>query len=807
MRICQLQLQDTPLSIRVEASKALKPHSTPVVTTAIDSTDTLLATGSADGIVKVWDIRGVYTTHTFHGSGSVTTLTMFEIDIQNQGRSVIGHRLAAGYEDGQIRVFDLEKRKTRATLQVHTSVVRALDFDRKSNALVSASSDKTVVLWSASNWKPQKTITALEDVQTTFFVDSGFLLTGGERGILRLWDLSTVAEIAQSNDANGSSIVQAMRASSPKFVLSVHEDFTIELHSLGDSGDLKKQHGNLPLQKRISGTHDEVIDFAIVGQHKDYLAVATNVEEIKILSIKSEETSRDSEAKYYGSDVGVLKGHNDVVICLDVDWSGTWMISGAKDNTARLWRLDPEKNSFSSAAVCIGHTESIGAIALLSTTPADDSIAYHEPLQNPPKFAITGSQDKTIKHWSIIPGPSDQQFSVRATYTRKAHDKDINAIDVSHDSTFFASASQDRTVKIWSVREGETVGVLRGHRRGVWSVKFSPKGTHPITSEGNKASNARGYALTGSGDKTVKIWNLSDYSCLRTFEGHTNSVLKVVWLNSKTRPGSTEMQADSEENNLPQKPQEASDSVKVASAAGDGLVKVWDVTSEELATTLDNHTDRVWALLVHPTSGSILSGGGDGVITSWKDTTSSKVAASAAASTARIEEDQRLQNFMRNGSYREAITLALQLNHPARLLSLFTAVVGTYPPEEGSLCGVKAVDNVIVNLGDEQLSALIGRLRDWNTNAKSAPVAQRVLWTILKSYSPARLLNLQRGKGSNVKDMLDAIKVYTERRYSRMEELIHESYLVDYTLQEMDQFTDSTELLGSAIQSNGINAI
>src|SRR5205814_9315163 len=100
------------------------------------------------------------------------------------------------------------------------------------------------------------------------------------------------------------------------------------------------------------------------------------------------------------------------------------------------------------------------------------------------------------------------------------------------------------------------------------------------------------------------------------------------------------------------------------------------------------------------------------------------VAASSAAAMAMVEQEQQLQNYINAGSYRPAITLTLQLNHPARLLSLFTSVVNTFPPEVGSLCGVKAVDEVLGSLSDQQLFLLLLRLRDWNTNARTAPVAQ-----------------------------------------------------------------------------------
>jgi U3 small nucleolar RNA-associated protein 13 len=64
----------------------------------------------------------------------------------------------------------------------------------------------------------------------------------------------------------------------------------------------------------------------------------------------------------------------------------------------------------------------------------------------------------------------------------------------------------------------------------------------------------------------VKLWSLDDYSCVKTFEGHSNSVLKVDFFNS---------------------------GMQIVSAASDGLVKVWNVREEECVATMDNHDDKV----------------------------------------------------------------------------------------------------------------------------------------------------------------------------------------------------------------------
>ncbi|KAK2801273.1 hypothetical protein FQN49_008911, partial [Arthroderma sp. PD_2] len=393
-----------------------------------------------------------------------------------------------------------------------------------------------------------------------------------------------------------------------------------------------------------------------------------------------------------------------------------------------------------------------------------------------------------------------------ALYTRKAHDKDINALDVNYSSTLFASASQDRTAKIWSVEDGSVTGVLRGHKRGVWSVRFAPKDT-PVSTTAS-GSNGRGIVATGSGDKTIKLWSLSDYSCLLTFEGHANSVLKVLWL---PPPRISQSDEDISARGA------AQTSPLVASAGADGLVKIWSPFTGEVETTLDNHTDRVWALATPyaPSSAefnqtksqesdlefSLISGAADSVVTFWKDTTSSTLSAAVTASSARIEQDQQLQNYIHAGAYREAITLALRLNHPGRLLSLLTSAIDANDDAAergpGDLTGNPEIDIVLKSLDHELLYILLLRLRDWNTNARTARVSQRILYALFRSYPSSTFIELagrknalpaegKPEKSAAMKDILDALAAYTERHYRRVEELVDESYLVEWVLGEMD---------------------
>jgi len=832
-----------------------------VVVSAVDSTGTLLATGGADGVVKVWDIRAGFTTHTFHGhSGLISALHFFQVepsDAEPQPKSrkrksrsgddqmtddsaetTTTFRLASGGEDGKIHVWDLHKRKSVATLNSHVSVVRSLDYSSQRQLLLSSSRDKTVIAWSSKTWQPVLTAPILETVESAGFVANGdFFYTGGENARIRVWNMNgTETTREQEPGVETEAILDVQHHPHLNFLLSVHVDQTLVLHSLEPliQSVVDPTIDPLPVIRTISGTHDEIIDLAFVGTDSSMLALATNLEDIRLINLKHEQNPDSTDvtsATYFGADVTTLKGHTDIIITIDTDWSGHWLATGAKDNSAKLWRLDPANNSYICYSTFTGHAESISAVALPHAIPAVGSAAYNNPLAHPPAFLITGSQDKTIKRWDVA-ASADSKIPTRAIYTRKAHDKDINAIDTNYSATtpLFASASQDRTVKIWDLGTGESVGVLRGHKRGVWSIAFSPPSTPAISNDDGVASGNKGMAVTGSGDKTVRIWSLNDYTCLRTFEGHTNSVLKTIWL-----PVSAS--ADKKRG---------SRGVQVASAAGDGLVKVWDAQSGECAATLDNHIDRVWALAVKPvrtqqkaltTSSSdndqegdeegdrseqqleLVSGSADATLTFWLDTTAATSTASATRATARVEQDQALQNHIHAENYREAITLALALNHPKRLLDLFTRVLETDPKErdQDSLSGKAGVDEVLATLGEEHLWTLLCRLRDWNASARTSRVAQRILFILLHLYPKDKFIKLRKkraggkkrelteeelvegvenlaltreeeksNKGEGVKEVVEGLKVYTERHKTRLEKMAEEKWVLDWTLRQME---------------------
>ena len=137
------------------------------------------------------------------------------------------------------------------------------------------------------------------------------------------------------------------------------------------------------------------------------------------------------------------------------------------------------------------------------------------------------------------------------------------------------------------------------------------------------------------------------------------------------------------------------------------------------------------------------------------------------------------------------------MSQPGRLFSLFKDVASENQPN--SLTGNGSVDEVIRTLAGPDLVRLLAYIRDWNTNARTSAVAQRILFAIFKFHTADNImqafgdesfgydsLNGEPQDRQGLKELVDALIPYSDRHLSRMSKLLQESYVLDYILSEMD---------------------
>ena len=86
----------------------------------------------------------------------------------------------------------------------------------------------------------------------------------------------------------------------------------------------------------------------------------------------------------------------------------------------------------------------------------------------------------------------------------------------SPDSRRLVAAGEEHTVKIWDVQTGRELQTLRGHSGDVWAAAFSPD------------PGGRSVASTGE-DSTVKLWDSHTGTLVRSFRGHTGLVTSIAF--------------------------------------------------------------------------------------------------------------------------------------------------------------------------------------------------------------------------------------------------------------------------------------
>jgi len=111
------------------------------------------------------------------------------------------------------------------------------------------------------------------------------------------------------------------------------------------------------------------------------------------------------------------------------------------------------------------------------------------------------------------------------------------------------TGSYDRTIRVWNLETGVELHCLRGHTRAVRALQFDEV-----------------KLITGSMDSTLKVWDWRRGKCIKTLNGHTEG---VVCLNF--------------------------DSNVLASGSVDSTIKVWNLRTGS-AFTLHGHSDWVNAV-------------------------------------------------------------------------------------------------------------------------------------------------------------------------------------------------------------------
>ena len=170
----------------------LEGHTDGVAAVSFSPDGSLLASGSSDGTILLWDMRS---------RERVATLGVAILERHTDGVAAVsfspdGALLASGLGDRTVLLWDVATREQVATLG-HRFWVNAVSFSPDGTLLASGSRHRTVLLWDVATREQVATLEGHTNVvySVSFSPDGALLATGGRDGMVILWDVLTREKI------------------------------------------------------------------------------------------------------------------------------------------------------------------------------------------------------------------------------------------------------------------------------------------------------------------------------------------------------------------------------------------------------------------------------------------------------------------------------------------------------------------------------------------------------------------------------------------------------------------------------------
>ncbi|XP_047330937.1 transducin beta-like protein 3 [Impatiens glandulifera] len=703
-----------------------------------------------------------------------------------------GGLLATGGADRKVLVWDVDGGFCTHFFKGHKGVVSSVMFHPDHNKLMlfSGSDDSTIRVWDLTKKKCISTLEKHFSTVTSLQIseDGWTLLSSGRDKVVNVWDL---------HDYSCKITVPTYEALEAVCLVSSSSPFVSWIHSK-KSKTVKKK------------TNTSDVYFFTVGE-RGIVRLWNSEGSVCLFEQKTSDItaiSQDDEDAKRGFTAAVLLPQGQGLLCVTAD------------QQFLFYSLTENDNAFSDLTLTkrlIGFNEEIVDMKFLGESE---------------KFIAVATSVEQVRVYELA--------SMSCSYVLSGHKDIVLCLDTcvtSSGETLIVTGSKDNTVRLWEANTGNCIGVGAGHMGAVGAVAFSKK--------------HRNFFISGSSDRTLKVWNLDgtsddDVNNLKAkavVAAHDKDINSVAVAPNDSLACSGSQDRTACVWRLPdlvlavtlKGHKRGIWSVEfspvdqcVITASGDKTIKIWAISDGSCLKTFEGHTSSVYRASFITRGTQFVSCGADGLLKLWTvktneciatfDQHEDKVWALAVGketemiatggsdavvnlwndSTAfdkeeafREEEEEILKGQELENAVTDAnFTKAIQIAFELRRPRRLFELFS-------ELCRKREVDGrldkALRSLDKENFHLLFEYAREWNTKPRFCHIAHFVLYKAFSILPPTEIIEIK-----GIGEILEGLIPYSQRHFSRIDRLQRSTFLLDYTLMGMSVIEpDST-----AIQSD-----